>query len=67
DLWNADTAMRTGRPKAELVLSDHERSPFESFARSLFGRPRHRTGGFKLSTAPFSIEKLREVVGLYLS
>ncbi|PPT90349.1 hypothetical protein, partial [Xanthomonas theicola] len=27
----------------------------------------HRTGGFKLSTAPFSIEKLREVVGLYLS
>lgn len=26
--------MRTGRPKAELVLSDQERSQLESFARS---------------------------------
>jgi putative transposase len=26
--------MRTGRPKAELVLSDEERTQLESFARS---------------------------------
>lgn len=33
-LWNGDTAMRTGRPKSELVLSDDERSQLQSFARS---------------------------------
>ena len=27
----------------------------------------HRTEGFKLSTDPFFVEKLRDVVGLYLS
>lgn len=26
--------MRTGRPKAELVLSEHERAQLQSFARS---------------------------------
>ena len=29
-LWTGDTAMRTGRPKAELVLSDAERSQLQS-------------------------------------
>src|SRR5436190_11811076 len=33
-LGNGDIAMRTGRPKAELVLSDEERSQLQSFARS---------------------------------
>ena len=33
----------------------------------LFGLQPHRTDGFKLSTDPFFIEKLRDVVGLYLS
>ena len=33
-LWNGDTAMKTGRPKSELVLSDDERSQLQSFARS---------------------------------
>ena len=33
----------------------------------LFGLQPHRTEGFKLSTDPFFIEKLRDVVGLYLS
>jgi putative transposase len=33
-LWNGDTAMRTGRPKADLVLSNEERSQLVSFARS---------------------------------
>jgi len=31
----------------------------------LFGLQPHRTEGFKLSTDPFFIEKLRDVVGLY--
>jgi len=34
---------------------------------SLFGVQPHRTRGFKLSTDPFFIEKVREVVGLYLN
>ena len=33
----------------------------------LFGLQPHRTEGFKLSTDPFFIEKLRDVVGLYLN
>jgi putative transposase len=33
---------------------------------SLFGVQPHRTESFKLSTDPFFIEKLRDVVGLYL-
>ena len=33
-LGTGDTAMRTGRPKAELVLSDEERTQLQSFARS---------------------------------
>lgn len=33
----------------------------------LFGMQPHRTEGFKLSNDPFFIEKLRDVVGLYLS
>lgn len=33
----------------------------------LFGMQPHRTESFKLSTDPFFIEKLRDVVGLYLS
>jgi putative transposase len=33
----------------------------------LFGLQPHRSEGFKLSTDPFFIEKLRDVVGLYLS
>lgn len=33
----------------------------------LFGLQPHRTDTFKLSTDPFFIEKLRDVVGLYLS
>jgi putative transposase len=33
----------------------------------LFGIQPHRTESFKLSTDPFFIEKLRDVVGLYLS
>lgn len=33
----------------------------------LFGLQPHRTEGFKLSNDPFFIERLRDVVGLYLS
>lgn len=33
-LGNADTAMRTGRPKVELLLSDEERLQLQSFACS---------------------------------
>jgi putative transposase len=33
----------------------------------LFGLQPHRTQSFKLSTDPFFVEKLRDVVGLYLS
>ncbi len=33
----------------------------------LFGLQPHRTEGFKLSNDPFLVEKLRDVVGLYLS
>jgi putative transposase len=33
----------------------------------LFGLQPHRTRSFKLSTDPFFVEKLRDVVGLYLS
>jgi putative transposase len=33
----------------------------------LFGLQPHRTEGFRLSTDPFFIEKLHDVVGLYLS
>src|SRR5919205_356746 len=33
-LGNGDIAMRTGRPKTELLLSDEERSQLQSFARS---------------------------------
>ena len=33
----------------------------------LFGLQPHRTEGFKLPTDPFFVEKLRDVVGLYLS
>jgi len=33
----------------------------------LFGQQPHRTEGFKLSNDPFFIEKLRDLVGLYLS
>ena len=33
----------------------------------LFGLQPHRTESFKLSTDPFFIEKLRDVVGLYLN
>jgi len=34
---------------------------------SLFGVQLHRTTGFKLSTDPFFVEKVRDVVGLYLN
>jgi putative transposase len=34
---------------------------------SLFGVQPHRTKSFKLSTDPFFIEKVRDVVGLYLN
>src|SRR5678815_460232 len=33
-LGSGDTAMRTGRPKADLVLSSEEREQLQSFARS---------------------------------
>jgi len=33
-LWNEDTLMRTGRPKAQLALSDEERSQLQSLARN---------------------------------
>ena len=33
----------------------------------LFGLQPHRTRNFKLSTDPFFVEKLRDVVGLYLN
>ena len=33
-LGNGDTAMRTGRPKVELLLSDEERSQLQAFVRS---------------------------------
>jgi putative transposase len=33
----------------------------------LFGLQPHRTRGFKISTDPFFVEKLRDVVGLYLN
>jgi hypothetical protein len=33
----------------------------------LFGLQPHRTRSFKLSTVPFFVEKLRDVVGLYLN
>jgi putative transposase len=33
-LGNGDTAMRTGRPKVQLLLSDEERAQLQSFARS---------------------------------
>jgi len=33
----------------------------------LFGLQPHRTRSFKLSTDPFFVEKLRDVVGLYLN
>jgi putative transposase len=33
-LGNGDTAMRTGRPKVELLLSEQERTQLQSFARS---------------------------------
>jgi putative transposase len=33
----------------------------------LFGLQPHRTEGFKLSNDPFFVEKLRDIVGLYLS
>jgi hypothetical protein len=33
-LWNADSAMKAGRPKADLVLSEQERSQLQLFARS---------------------------------
>ncbi|SDR43691.1 hypothetical protein SAMN05443026_3987 [Burkholderia orbicola] len=82
--------MAMGRPKAELVLSEDERSQLMSIARSrsisaaLVARsrcacnsraPRWARGvcgfwsseSFKLSTDQFFIEKLRDVVGLYLS
>jgi hypothetical protein len=34
---------------------------------TLFGLQPHRTRSFKLSTDPFFMEKVREVVGLYLN
>jgi transposase len=34
---------------------------------ALFGVQPHRTKGFKLSTDPFFVEKVRDIVGLYLS
>jgi len=34
---------------------------------SLFGIKPHRTQSFKLSTDAFFIEKLRDVIGLYLN
>ncbi|WP_224796844.1 helix-turn-helix domain-containing protein, partial [Pandoraea sputorum] len=34
---------------------------------SLFGVPPHRSKRFKLSTDPFFVEKVRDIVGLYLS
>jgi transposase len=34
---------------------------------TLFGLPPHRTRSFKLSTDPFFIEKVRDIVGLYLN
>jgi putative transposase len=33
---------------------------------ALFGLQPHRTKSFKLSTDPFFVEKVRDVVGLYL-
>jgi len=33
-LGNGDIAMRTGRPKLELLLADEERLKLQSFARS---------------------------------
>lgn len=33
----------------------------------LFGLQPHRTRSFKLSTDPFFVDKLRDVVGLYLN
>jgi putative transposase len=49
--------MAIGRPKAETVA--------RYFA--LFGLQPHRSKSFKLSTDPFFVEKVRDVVGLYLN
>ena len=48
---------------AETAIS---KSSVQRYFR-LFGLQPHRTESFKLSTDPFFIEKLRDVVGLYLS
>lgn len=48
---------------AETTIS---KSSVQRYFR-LFGLQPHRTESFKLSTDPFFIEKLRDVVGLYLS
>ena len=55
--WSVRTvAAETGISKSSVQRYFH-----------LFGLQPHRTEGFKLSNDPFFIEKLRDVVGLYLS
>jgi transposase len=67
------TALRT-RPKGKTHWSRRGLADATGLSKStvhryltLFGLQPHRTRSFKLSTDPFFIEKVREVVGLYLN
>jgi transposase len=73
--------MRTGRPKTELLVSREERETPGSLAHrsrtapqlarrarwKAFGLQPHRTETFKLSPDPLLIDKVRDVVGLYMN
>src|ERR1700680_4982673 len=67
-------AALTRRPKGATHWSVRELSDETGISKStvqrylaLFGVQPHRSKSFKLSTDPFFIEKLRDVVGLYLN
>lgn len=67
-------AALTRRPKGATHWSVRELSEETGISKStvqrylaLFGVQPHRSKAFKLSTDPFFIEKLRDVVGLYLN
>lgn len=72
--------MAIGRPKTKLALSAEEQARLSSLAASrslpqalvaryfaLFGVQPHRGKNFKLSTDPFFLGKVRDVVGLCLN
>src|SRR5438874_4905192 len=63
------TQSRRGRPRVPLTLAPPERAELESFARSraLPAGLVRRAQMLLLSTDPFFVEKLRDVVGLYLN